>query len=194
MDKKIIGVELELSNGDYRIIYGNRFEVSSDVPFLHYTENNIWHVVSDPERKNGSDAVVMLPKDLELEFIKIKAGNAGIYSAGLCAGTAELELKRCRTRFRHITARRVIISAVHGNNDISLEPSIGADISCGFGYLKAELRKNIRGYYIESLCGAGSLVIDGVRTGRNYKTGNADGIRINARCGLGNMIINRSKA
>ncbi|MGN0163268.1 MAG: hypothetical protein ACI4EA_06775 [Candidatus Ornithomonoglobus sp.] len=191
MDSKIIGIELELSNGDYRIIYGNKLGVSSDAPFLCYTENNIWHIVSDPEKKNGLDAVVTLPAGCEHEFIKIKSQNAGIYSSNLSAGTVELELKKCRTRFRNITARRVIISAVHGSNEISLKPLISADIDCGFGSLKAELRKSIREYYIEALCGAGSLVIDGVMTGRNYRTGAADGIKINVRCGLGNMIINR---
>lgn len=193
MDKKIIGVELELSNGYYRIIYGNNFEVNSDSRFLCYTENNIWHAVSDPELKSGSDAVVVLPSDCRPELIKIKAVNAGIYSSALDAGTVELDLKKCRTRFRQITARRVIISSAYGSSEIYLTPLIGADISCGFGSLKTVLRKNVRDYYIEAFCGAGCLEVDGIRAGRHFRSGSADGIKINVSCGLGNMSIKQEQ-
>ncbi len=193
MDNKIIGAELDISNGYYRIAYGDGFEVDSAAPFMCYTENNIWHAVSDPERERGIEAVVLLPKECRPEFIKVKAVNAGIYSEGLNAGTVELELKECITRFRTVTARRVIISAVRGDNKIMLRPSIGADISCGFGSLKAELCRNIRGYHIDAFCGAGRLVIDGVRTGRTYRTGDADGIKVNVKCGLGDVVIKRQR-
>ncbi|MGN1116256.1 MAG: hypothetical protein ACI4TH_06795, partial [Candidatus Ornithomonoglobus sp.] len=83
--------------------------------------------------------------------------------------------------------------AAHGDNAVMLKPLIGADINCGFGNLKAELCKNIREYHIEALCGAGRLEIDGVRIARSCITGDADGIRINVKCGLGNVIINRCK-
>jgi hypothetical protein len=187
------GIELRLANGHYRVRRGENFEIDGgEVPFLCYTENDIWHVESDPERESGSDALITIPYDDAVENVSIRLKNAALYSCSLNAGTVNLDIRDSQVNMNSIFARRIIIAMGKGEANIRLAPSVAADIDCGSGKMMLRLAENERGYRIESECGAGSIELGGRKVGRVNKSGNENGVMIKLRCGLGNVIITES--
>lgn len=191
MENNIIGIDLRLCAGYYEIKNGNSFETLGEDPFLCFIENNIMHIIGDPRLERGSGAVIKLDSTCEPQFIRIKADGAHILADSLTAGTVTLELRDCNISFKPIEARRIVLSSVYCTGRLLLRPSIGADISCGFGSVTAELCENRRGYRIDAQRSAGQLVIDGAEISGHRTIGAENGVPVKAGCGLGRLEIIR---
>lgn len=191
MNENIKGVELKLSDGVYTIEYGDDFSVDSgDVPFMVFVENNIWHVISDPERKSGNNARITLPRGFNPEGISLFLKNVRLYSGGLNGYIVELKLKNSEVKLNKIKAQHIKTDMSRGCLRMNAAPGGELYLDCGFGRVELSLAGNKRGYMISSICGAGSVTLNGKKTGREYKDGTA-GVKVNIRCGLGDIIITK---
>lgn len=182
-------VELKIGNGFFDIVYGDSFSVEcKEAPFLCYAENDIWHVVSNPEPGENCNAVITLPKGIKLEGFSIQLYDGAANICELDSGTADIEVKNASAEFTYIKARRISAKLGRGSMIINTQPLVAADFNCGFGEMIINLKKG--NYRLKSLKGNGRVSIDSSAVPREFESGKPDGIQVNIRCGLGNVDVN----
>ncbi len=182
-------VELKIGNGFFDIVYGTGFGVEcKEAPFLCYEENNIWHVVSNPEQGESCNAVITLPEGIELEGFSLILYDGAAKLCRLNCGMVDIEVRNATAECEYIRARRINAMIGKGSAVINAQPQVAAVFDCGFGDMIVNLKKG--NYKIKSVRGNGRVSIDSSAVPREYESGESNGIKVDLRCGLGNLDVN----
>lgn len=182
-------VELKIGNGFFDIVYGDSFSIEcKEVPFLCYEENDIWHVVSNPEPGESCNAVITLPKGIRLESFSVMLYDGAANVCEINSGMVDIEIRNATAEFEYIKARRINATLGKGSAVINAQPQVAAEFDCGFGDMLINLKKG--NYKIKSVRGNGRVSIGSSAVPREFESDEPNGVKVNLRCGLGNVDVN----
>lgn len=192
-EDKMKGLVLQLSNGHFDIVSGSVFSAEGgEMPLLCYEENGMAYIKTDPTSEGLYNGRIVIPESLRTESVSISLKRCSASVCAINAGNFEAELSESNAEFASVTARRIRFSAGRSNTVINAAPVIAAQFNCGFGNTKIYLEKSERGYYFDTVCGAGTITLNSKKLKRTYKDGTTGGIPVNVSCGLGTVEIHNN--
>lgn len=179
-------VELALKNGIFEIISGEKFAMDcGNTPVMAYTREGTHHV----ECRDGAvyDMLLSIPRNTA--ELHITLTNAALHIREISAGSVEIMVSDSSVSADSITAGSLYIRLGKGNVCVNAKLSNSGDFETGYGDMAIRLESRDRTYTFDTMCGAGTLVINANAVPRNFQSENRNGIPIKAKCGLGTLSI-----
>lgn len=184
----IKSVKLELSGGDFEIIYGNDFSVTSDVlNHLVYEKDGVWHVISDPCHGKYATTTITVPHSYCFTDFQINLTDGALKLCRTESKNIEFNITNASAEAETAVAENLYISVGRANLRISAD-AVNTNIDCGYGTIDIRFPKKT-GYSITSQCGMGNVTLDSAVLPKKYCSANGDR-KINIICGMGDVNIN----
>lgn len=184
----IKSVDLKLCGGSFAIVRDVAFTVKSDgLAHLVYEKDGVWHVQSDPCRKNYSDTVITLPYGAVFSKLSLSIEDGAVE---MCAAESEIvfvDIKNSSAELGEITAEKLYISVAGANISLNANAEY-TSVDCGYGTVNLRQVRTKSGYSVKTKCGMGKVTLNSeVLPKRSYIP---DGERtIDVICGMGEVNI-----
>ncbi len=185
----IKSVKLELSGGEFEIVYGKDFSVSSDtLKHLVYEKSSVWHVISDPCHGKYAKTVITIPCGYSFTNFQINLVDGVLRICKTDCENIEFNLKSASAEVDTVTAQNLYISISRSDLRISIDTK-NTNIDCGYGTVDLMFSQDKNGYSINSQCGMGNVILNSSLLPKKFKSNNGDR-KINVICGMGDVNIN----
>ena len=184
----ILSVKLELSGGDFEIIRGDNFSVTSDcLDHLVYEKDGVWHVVSDPCRGKYASTTITLPYKYSFHNFTLKLTDGALKMCDTESKNILFEIKNSAAEIEKIISQKLYISMSRGNIRINAD-SKHTNIDCGYGTVDIKMAQKKDEYRISSQCGMGKVTLNSSVLPRKYQPDNGE-YEIYIVCGMGEVNI-----
>ena len=177
----IKSVKLELSGGEFEIIYGTDFCVTSDASnHLVYEKDSVWHVMSDPCHGKYAKTVITIPCGYSFANFQINLTDGALKLCKTDCENIEFNLKSASLEADTAVAENLYISTSRADLRISLDAK-NTNIDCGYGTVDLMFLQNKNGYSINSQCGMGNVTLNSSLLPKKFNSNNGDR-KINVIC------------
>lgn len=185
-NKDFTTLDIELSYTNLTIKNGENFEIETNNSNIEFNNKNNILQIKDINyswfaKNNTTDLVLYIPKDLELEKIKIEAGFGTINIESLNAKKLSFELGAGKTEIKELNVtEKAEIEGGAGNvivksgkiNDLDFDMGVGeteivskltgkSDVDAGVGNVKIILKDSKENYSFKLNKGLGTVKLDG---------------------------------
>ena len=208
----IQSLDVKINAADFKIKYGDKFSVESNLKYLSVSEKNGVLTIVDEAKSNSnySNAVLTLyvPNGIVFDDVDITTGAAKLTADALSISSLELKLGAGDVRFEslHVSSNADIkggtgqITIVSGTiNDLSLEMGMGelnltaavlgdSNLKFGVGESNLTLIGSKDDYKVDVEKGLGSISVDGKDVSDFGSSGNEQN-HINIEGGIGSINI-----
>lgn len=185
----IKSVKLELSGGEFEIVYGTDFSVTSDfLNHLVYEKDSVWHVMSDPCHGKYAKTVITIPCGYSFSNFQINLTDGALRLCKTSCENIEFKVKSASAEVDTVTAQNLYISISRADLRISLDAK-NTNIDCGYGTVDLRFAQYKNGYSINSRCGMGNVTLNSSLLPKKFKSNNGNR-KINVICGMGDVNIN----
>lgn len=184
----IKSVDLKLCGGSFVIVRDADFTVKSDdLAHLVYEKDGVWHVQSDPCRKNYSDTVITLPYGAVFSKLSLCVEDGALEMCDTESESVLINAKNASAEIGEITAKELYISAACANISLNANSKY-TSVDCGYGTVNLRQVRAKSGYSVNSKCGMGKVTLNStILPKRSYIP---DGERkIDVICGMGEVNI-----
>lgn len=180
-------ISLTLSGGEFELVYGTDFSVTSDsLNHLVYEKDDVWYVVSDPQHTKYAKTTITIPYQSIFYTVLINITD----------GVLEMCTTSCERIFFYIKnatveadtiSQRLRIAVGHGNARICAKASY-INIDCGYGTIDLHPEHIKNGYKINSKCGMGTVTLNSAVLPKQYVSQEGER-QIEVICGMGAVNI-----
>ena len=185
----IKSMKIKLSGGEFEIVRGTDFSVTSDnLAHLIYEEKGVWHIVSDPCKGKYAKTLITLPYQHIFSDIYIEMSDGTLDICDIICDNFEIRISGASLVAQTIHSQNLYLSASKADVHINAD-SVMTDIDCGYGCVTMNFKSYSFGYKISSKCGMGNVSLNSVVLPKRYVSDIGER-RINVICGMGNVNIN----
>ena len=129
----IKSMKIKLSGGEFDIVRGTDFSVTSDnLAHLVYEKNGVWHVISDPCRGKYAKTVITLPYQHIFSDIYIEMSDGTLNICDISCDNFEIHITGASLETQTIHSQNLHLSASKADVHINADSQM-TDIDCGYG-------------------------------------------------------------
>ena len=184
----ISSVKLDLSGGDFEIIRGDNFSVTSDcLDHLVYEKDGVWHVVSDPCRGKYANTTITLPLERSFHNFALNVTDGAIKMCSVESENISFDIKNSAAEIEKTISQNLYVSTSRGNIRINAD-SKRSNIDCGYGTVDVHMARKKEGYSISSQCGMGNVTLNSSVLTKKYHSTDGE-YEIHIICGMGEVNI-----
>lgn len=212
-DIDIATLDIDVTYTNLTIKSGDFFKAETNNSDISFSQNNQDLQIKEKSHKwfsknENQQLVLYMPKNLELEKVKINAGAGEINIENLTTKKLSFELGAGKTEIRSLNVRKECeieggagkISITSGTiNDLKLDMGLGevnlnailtgeSEINAGVGNLNVKLQNGKESYKIKTDKGLGTIKIDGKEISDSEVYGDGEN-SIKLEGGIGNIKI-----
>lgn len=180
--KDISGIDFELDGTCCDIVHGARLDVNGTCEINTYTRCGIWYL-----KARGGKLRITIPKEAVFSAVNIRAKGAQLNACDFCAINTDLRMSGSLCVFDGIDSRSLYAELGYGRMDIKVMGFKSSSFNCGRGEMSIDFCSSKKDCSIKTVRGIGSILIEGEKLPRSYKSEVRGGAEIYIKCGLGTV-------